>query len=128
VSRSAGSPVVVVTGGLGCGRMERHGGEAARPGWGWWEYGPALAEDPAEWSDVAVLDYSGAFPAVGVPSTDPLGMIDPDNLHATNAGHALIGMIMADALAAGVPSFTEKGHKPFVDLTPTLATWIRGDG
>lgn len=113
---------------------------------GWWEYGRALAEVAAEFSDVAYVDYSGAFNSVGVPDTDPLGLIDSDNLHATDAGHRLIALVIADTLGvrvspdpnvyaadsfAGLPggiSYTEQGGKPWVDLTPTLANYTRGGG
>jgi lysophospholipase L1-like esterase len=61
----------------------------------WSGYGQALADiaagDPAH---VAFIDISGPYRLLGVPGDDPRGLIDTDQIHQTDAGHAL----MADTL------------------------------
>lgn len=69
---------------------------------------------PATWSDyrnmlreiaaadptrVAFLDISAPFYNVGIPSTDPLGLMQGDRIHMNDAGHRLMAGLMIRALA-----------------------------
>ena len=61
----------------------------------WSLYGAALKEiADSRPNRVAYVDVSGAFAALGVPSSDPLDVISTDNIHANDLGHA----ILADAM------------------------------
>ena len=67
----------------------------------WSLYGAALKEiADSRPHRVAYVDVSGAFAALGVPSSDPLDVISTDNIHANDFGHA----ILADAMARRLTS------------------------
>lgn len=53
-------------------------------------YGQKLAEIAAGRSNVQYLDLNPYYIAQGVPGADPNNLIDVDNLHQTDAGHAFM--------------------------------------
>lgn len=61
----------------------------------WAQYGAALERVAAGRPDTVFVDLSGAYVAVGVPSSDPLGLIGPDHVHQTSQGYRF----MADQLS-----------------------------
>lgn len=61
----------------------------------WSQYGAALERVAVGRSDTVFVDLSGRFAAVGVPSSDPLGLIGPDHVHQTAQGYRF----MADLLS-----------------------------
>jgi len=78
----------------------------------WSEYGDALAALAAQRPDnVAYVGMAPYFAAAGVPGSDPLGLVGDDDLHPTDAGHAMIADLMRRALdipaAAGPPPTPE---------------------
>jgi lysophospholipase L1-like esterase len=61
----------------------------------WADYGTALRQiAEADPDNIAFIDISESYERVGIPGTDPLNLLDTDNVHQTNAGHAF----MADAV------------------------------
>lgn len=73
----------------------------------WAEYGRVMdeiaAEDP---ENVAFLDISDDFAAVGVPGADPFGIRDADLTHLNANGHALIAQVVRDGLGFLPPAVT----------------------
>lgn len=65
----------------------------------WAQYGDTLRAIAAERPDhIAFLDLSKAFRAVGIPSTDPLGLMQSDRLHMNDYGHAYFAELIASTL------------------------------
>jgi hypothetical protein len=65
----------------------------------WADYGKALAGIVAADPDhIAYLDISGHYYLSGVPSSDPLGLLDTDNTHQTDARSALMADLLRQAL------------------------------
>lgn len=60
----------------------------------WSEYGQAMREVAALYPDAVYVDLAPAYALVDIPGTDPLNLIDTDDIHQTDQGHAL----MADLL------------------------------
>lgn len=71
----------------------------------WSAYGAALAEiaDADTDGEVIYIDLSGPLALNGVPGTDPLNLLDGDNLHPTNSGHSLIADLLFEQLTAPPP-------------------------
>lgn len=97
--------------------------EAGRPAWA--AYGVALREIAESADDLAFIDLSFAYSRVGVPSTDPLGLVEPDSVHQNDFGHAF----MADALckAMGFSGATVASKRTFSDDF-TRADGVPGNG
>lgn len=77
----------------------RGGWESGQFEFPWADYGAALREIAESRSNTVFLDLSDAYASVGVEegnNPDPLGMIDTDNVHQTEAGNRF----MADLLSA----------------------------
>lgn len=70
----------------------------------WALYGQALAEIAQSRPNVAFLDLSGFYEDQLVLS-DPLNLIDTDDVHMTDAGHELMAQLIARAL--GVPVLSD---------------------
>ena len=65
----------------------------------WHEYGDALRSIAAERPEsVAFLDMSPAFAAMGIPGTDPFGLLVADQIHTSDDGYEM----MADCVAIGI--------------------------
>lgn len=56
----------------------------------WRAFGDALREVAASRTNALMLDVSPAFEAIGVPGSDPYGMLADDLVHLTDAGHAYL--------------------------------------
>ena len=65
----------------------------------WHEYGDALRSIAAERPEtVAFLDMSPAFAAMGIPGSDPFGLLVADQIHTNDDGYEM----MADCVAIGI--------------------------
>jgi lysophospholipase L1-like esterase len=73
----------------------------------WAEYGGVLREIASERpGNVMFVNISQFYEAVGIPSTDPFGMMDADKVHQNDKGHAFMADLIRDALhipAGGAP-------------------------
>lgn len=73
--------------------------------WGsyaWTEYRDQLkAIADADPSRFVFIDLNPAYVALGIPNTDPLNLIDTDNIHQNNAGHELMADLLRKEL--GLP-------------------------
>lgn len=85
----------------------------------WSQYRDALMAISLERPEkVAFLDLSATFRGLGVPSSDPLGLMQSDKLHMNDYGHALYADLMASAL--GLPAVPPT--IPTVPAAPTTPT------
>jgi len=76
--------------------------DVTSPVYPWAAFGQAQAEIAAADPDhVVYIDLSNTYRLVGVPGSDPLNIIDTDNVHQNNAGHALMADLIRAAL--GIP-------------------------
>lgn len=72
------------------------------PTYEWHEYADALRELEEARANVAFVDVTAAFAAVGVPSTDPMDLILPDRVHANDAGYRVLAQAVLGALVPAV--------------------------
>lgn len=98
-------------------------------------YGQQLAAIAAARNNVTYVDLNPYYVAQGIPGTDPNNLIDTDNLHQNNAGHAfmadrLFNEIVATPLTEGVGSdsvtHTIRAHGGF--WSPSIGSTIRARG
>lgn len=83
--------------------FERFDYEKFTPVATWDEYGQALSEFvAANPTDTAFIDLTPDYEAVGVPSSDPLDIVNVDRVHQGNDGHAFMAELIATYL--GIPS------------------------
>lgn len=76
--------------------------DTASPVHPWSAYGQALREiAEADPTNVVFLDLSGPYVLAGVPGTDPFNLIGNDNIHLTDAGHALMFDLIRNGLEIG---------------------------
>ena len=67
----------------------------------WNEYRDVLADIAADrGEDVAFIDLSAKYAAVGVPSSDPLDLIQTDNIHQTARGNRFMADLIASRIVA----------------------------
>lgn len=64
----------------------------------WSEYATALREIAATRSNTKVVDISASFAAVGIPGSDPLGIMREDNVHMVERGYRYMADLLADAV------------------------------
>lgn len=64
----------------------------------WAAYGQVLAEVAQASPRVTYVDVGAAFEAHGAPGPDPDQLIGPDEVHPTDAGHALLAATLLTAL------------------------------
>lgn len=81
-------------------------------------YGQKLAEIAADTANPNVMyfDLNPAYILKGVPGSDPENLIDIDNLHQTDAGHAFMAQLLYTALSATPPP---SGSGPAVQIIGT---------
>lgn len=72
----------------------RRGDTLTQAAYEWDQYGEAQRALAVSLPNVAYLDVSREFAALGVPGTDPLDLLSSDNVHLTSAGHR----VMADVV------------------------------
>lgn len=83
----------------------------------WADYGKALQEiADADPDNMAFFDISAPYYLIGIPSTDPLGLMSSDHIHQVDAGHALMADLIRRAI--GIPA------APAVTATPTTAPTV----
>lgn len=93
----------------------------------WSQYRDALVGIATERPEtVAFLDLSATFRSLGIPSTDPLGLMQTDKLHMNDYGHALYADLVASALGITAASDTSAPVIPVVPETPA-ATVVMAD-
>lgn len=73
----------------------------------WAEYGSAMSAIADARTNVVYVDLTPFYEAVDVPGADPLGLISPDDVHQTNAGHAFTADLVAHALALPGPRMVD---------------------
>lgn len=89
----------------------------------WAQYGETLRAISAERPEhIAFLDLSGPFRAVGIPSTDPLGMMQSDKLHMNDNGHAYFAELVTTALC-----FAPVAGTPTAPTEPVLTAVVMDD-
>ncbi|WP_404321138.1 SGNH/GDSL hydrolase family protein [Arthrobacter luteolus] len=90
----------------------------------WAQYGETLRAIATERPDrIAFIDLSGAFLAIGIPSTDPLGMMQSDKLHMNDYGHAYFAELISTALLyAPLGAPTAAGVNPVTPADPVTPT------
>ncbi|MGO3367496.1 SGNH/GDSL hydrolase family protein [Agrococcus casei] len=64
----------------------------------WSEYATALREIAASRSNTKVVDISPAYAAVGIPGSDPLGIMREDSVHMVERGYRFMADLLADAV------------------------------
>jgi len=73
------------------------------PAYPWSDYRDVLQEIAEMYpDDVAFIDISPDFYRIGIPSTDPLGLMDADKIHMTDTGHTFMADLLRERL--GVPT------------------------
>jgi lysophospholipase L1-like esterase len=82
-------------------------------------YGEKLAEIAAANDNVTYVDLNPSYIARGWPGADPDNLIDTDNLHQTDAGHAFMARLLFDALVGGPE--TGGGGPP---TTGSIVSWV----
>lgn len=66
--------------------------------YGWVEYATAMQEIAQERGNVAYVDVEPEFTACDFTGADPLVLLDTDGIHPSDAGHRLLGGLIAAAL------------------------------
>ena len=67
------------------------------PNYSWSAYANALNEIADASSDAMFINTEPYFTAAGSPSPDPFDLLGSDNLHSTDAGHAMIADVLKDS-------------------------------
>lgn len=95
----------------------------------WAQYGDTLKTITAERPDrTAFIDLSGAFAAIGIPSTDPLGLMQSDKLHMNDYGHAYFAELIGTALLyAPLGAPTTAGTTPSTPTNPVVNQLVSDD-
>lgn len=65
----------------------------------WSEYGKAMREVAAMYADAVYIDLAPAYVLVGIPGVDPLNLIDTDDIHQTDQGHAFMADLLRTSLS-----------------------------
>lgn len=108
----------------------------------WAQYRQMLQEVAAEVDGVGVLDVSGVYEGLNHLGADPLDLIDTDGVHMTNAGHALMGELVARALGVTARPLLQSRPAPHLvsvgtvhidagtskPLFSTGTAWVDADG
>lgn len=88
----------------------------------WDDYLTELNRIAATRPNVAVFDATEYFESVGVPSTDPLGLMEADKTHVNESGHAYYSEIIGDLL--NLPAYVP----PTPPVTVISDNFNRADG
>jgi len=67
------------------------------PNYSWTAYATALNEIADASSDAIFVNIEPFFAAAGVPAPDLFNLLGSDNLHSTDAGHAMIADVLKDS-------------------------------
>ena len=117
--------------------FRRRGVEVER----WAQYGDVLTEVAAGTDGVGVLDVSSLFENLSHLDGDPLGLIDTDAVHMTDAGHALMAEQIARAVGVTArppqdrpaahtvpPGTVHMDPRTSTPLFSTGSTWVDASG
>jgi lysophospholipase L1-like esterase len=84
-------------------------------------YGEVMEELAEEQDRVYYMDLAGFYPTANDAANDPQNLIDTDNMHMTNAGHAYMARLIADRIAPDL------GMQPF-DVAQSQVVLQHSDG
>ena len=65
----------------------------------WSDYGRAMREVADLYPDAVYIDLAPSYALVGIPGADPLNLIDSDDIHQTDQGHALMADLLKKAFS-----------------------------
>lgn len=100
-------------------------GDVTNPAAPWSAYGTALRElADADLARRLYLDISEPYTAAGVPSPDPLDLLDTDLVHQTDAGHAAMAELLRDALGVQLTTAAISGGSSGDTTAPSVPTGL----
>lgn len=73
--------------------------DTSSPAYAYELYGAVMQQLASEQSRVYYLDVSSQFPSANDATHDPQDLMDTDNIHMKNAGHAYMGRLIAEGIA-----------------------------
>lgn len=92
--------------------MHQHERYDRVPQYPWDDYHAALLDMAASFPNVTIFDITPTFEAVGVPGSDPLGLMMPDLVHINDHGHRLYADLVGTFLDLPTRPVIAQGGQP----------------